>query len=145
MTVERKCCGRRIVRLHEHVPRGPHVVRDEYIVLLETVNGRPSRISVSETLEEARPAPGVAYTEADYDFSLERVPRSSRWGYTTSFGSGSSMESRPGEPATGLGLWDECHLVDRVPTGYYRAMLMLLRNAMRHVSSAGRIVPRDYC
>jgi hypothetical protein len=145
VTVSLECCGKRRLRVHYQVHGGPHVLRDGYVLLLETTRGHIDTISVSESLDEEERTEGIVHRDASFSYELVRLPHNAGWGSTVSFGSGDSTYNGPGRPSIGLGSSAECHSPSPAPSGFYRAMLMVVRNARRHVSSLPVAPSRRYC
>lgn len=147
VTVTVGCCGRRTLRVHYRVRFGPPVQRDSYILRLETEHGRVESLAVSEFVGEAEHTNGRVWRESQFEYTIERVGRSpTGWGAGVSFGGGGGrLDTPPGEAQQGDAFYDACSLHGPVPFSFYRELVLILRNARRHTSSAAIINPRSHC
>jgi hypothetical protein len=134
------------MRVHYDVRGGAHVLRDAYVLRLETQRHRAETIAVSESVSEEERTTSIVRRDSSFAYVFKRRPHRSGWSIATTVdGDGSTTGNGPGKPAMGTGFSTECRPRAPAPPGAYHEVLMILRNAQRHLSSAEQVDPRRYC
>ena len=150
VTVTRRCCGVRVLRVHYKVRATGDIKQASYVVSLRTKHGVLRGVGISESSTEAgysQERGGWENTEESH-FAIDYAPPGPNhgWSFTDSYdANGQTTVGPAGRPTIGLGSGQACHLPRPVPRLLYMEVLLTLGRAQRHVLSAPGRLPLLAC
>jgi hypothetical protein len=134
VTVVRRCCGKRVLRIHYRVKLAGDIVAGAYVLRLETARGVVQGIGLFESASELDPRLG-SHGEKNWRlvFVIHHESHTSSGGWSSG---GSYQEGELGGESNGASFGAssirECRLPGRVPTAVYHELLRVLIEAPRH-------------
>jgi len=136
VTVTRRCCGVRVLRVHYRAKASGDMTTDDYVLMLQTRRGILQVVAISESSTEAgyKPETGNWTNTWQDEFAIHHEDG---WSFSAEDSDISSVEHGLGGRPSGEGFARECQLPAPVPRALYTEALLMLQNASRHVSSPG--------
>jgi hypothetical protein len=134
VTVVRRCCGTRALRIHYRVKPTGSIVAGTYVLRLETSRDAVQGVGVFESANELDPRLG-AHGENGWRFVFvihhERRGSHGGWAFGASFEEGESGGGSNGA-SFGVSSLRECRLPRPVPIALYHEVVGVLMGAPRH-------------
>jgi hypothetical protein len=137
VTVVRRCCGTRALRIHYRVKHSGSIVAGTYVLRLETTRAGVQGVGVFESVSELDRGLGTSGKSTwGFAFVIHHEPRGPNggWTYGGSYEDGESGGESNGA-SFGASSLRACRLPRPVPTVLYREVLGLLTSALRHESA----------
>jgi hypothetical protein len=132
VTVARRCCGVRVLRVHYGVKRGPGSSQSSYVLRLEARGGALQGVAIFESSSEAHYKAGARTGESSSLFAFViHHPRRS-WSTIVSYEDISRGREGLGGHPGGLGFARACALRSTLPRALYSEVLSALERARRH-------------
>jgi hypothetical protein len=149
VTVTKRCCGVRILRVRYTVRATGDTKQDSYVLSVLTKDGVLRGVSVSQSATEAGPSQALGSGETRWEsrFAIDHAgPNPNRgWSFSYSYGESGQTVGPPNGPSIGLGFSQECRLPRPVPRLLYMEILVTLGRAKRHVVSRLGRLPSAAC
>jgi uncharacterized membrane protein YgcG len=145
VTVTRRCCGVRVLRVHYHAA-ARQGVSDVYVLRLVTRAGELEGVALFEHPSEARrePTGAVLRATSDYAFAIERGGSGGGWHFGASSDEATSF-SAGGGARGGASSSFECRSFHPLRLALYERALTSLSRAKRHRAGAFRRLARSAC
>ena len=149
VTVVRRCCGVRVLRVRYRTkPRG-YIKRGAYVLRLEASRDVVRGVGIFVSATEVRKTSGIRSGKSAwrYGFVIHHESHGSNGGWSFgefSEGVSSSVGGR-GRPSVGLGFSRECRLYAPIPTAFYQQVSGILARAKRHEAARSQGLPTSVC
>jgi hypothetical protein len=145
VTVTKRCCGVRVLRVHYAVNGSVPLRQSSYVLRLETRRGEVRGVAVFESTSEARYRAGVRTSESSslFAFAIHHAGRS--WSTVVSYEELSrGLEGLNGHLG-GLGFAKACGLRSTLPRALYTEVLRTLERAKHHRAFAPDVLGPSLC
>ena len=150
VTVTKRCCGVRVLRVHYRAKVAGDITTDAYVLKLETRRGILQGVAISESATEAGYKPEIGSWKDDWqqEFAIHHASHGPNRGWSFSdFSAGTSGIKEVVDAQAidrGVGDSQECGLPAPLPRAVYQEALVMLESAKRHIAS-GLSQPSTYC
>jgi hypothetical protein len=138
VTVVKRCCGVRVLRVHYRVKPTGTIHVGAYVLRLETKHGVVEGVAVFQYAAEVGVRIGTERWRRSWKYAFtihhESADRSRGWTFSVSYEDVSELEASSPGPVQGLGSSRECRLPGPVPIAVYRKVLEMLVSA-KHPSA----------
>jgi hypothetical protein len=145
VTVTKRCCGVRVLRVHYGVKESVPLKQSSYVLRLETRRGDVQGVAVFESTSEARSRAGVRTSESSslFAFAIHHARRS--WSTVVSYEQLSRGVEGLNGHAGGLGFAKSCGLSSTLPRTLYAEVLRTLERAKHHRAFAPDVLGPSLC
>jgi hypothetical protein len=141
VTVVKRCCGVRVLRVHYRAKPTGHVKRGAYVLRLEARRGIVQGVAIFESATEVRKPWSTAW-HSGFVIHHESHGPSGGWSFGVFYDDISTTVEAMAGPRTGLGSSWECRLPAPVPAALYQDVLGIMASAKRHDPARLRRLPR---
>jgi hypothetical protein len=144
VTVTKRCCGVRVLRVHYGAKAGP-LSQSDYVLRLEVRRGALQGVAVFESSSEVQYKAGMKSSESSSLFAFAIHHERHGWSTVVSYEETSHGSEGLGGHPGGLGFARACVLRTTVPRALYESVLRTLERAKHHRAYAPEGLAPSVC